>query len=81
MSKEKSSLQWWADELISLRDKNLPEEDFTNGKKILFAEYNKRLKEEQREIYKRGEIEPYFTYEGSFEEYYQKYFEAFVGHK
>jgi hypothetical protein len=81
MSKGKSSLQWWADELISLRDKNLPEAEFENGKKILFAEYNKRLKEEQREIYKRGEIEPYFTYEGSFEEYYQKYFEAFVGHK
>lgn len=75
MSKERSSLQWWADELSALRDKHLPEDEFNKSKKILSAEYKKRHKEEQREIYERGEIEPHLTMEGSFEEYYQKYFD------
>lgn len=78
MENNKSSLQWLADELIALRDENPPEEDYTKRKKIIFDEYKKRQKEEQREIYERGEIEPHFTMEGSFEEYYEKYFgEAF----
>lgn len=44
MSNKKSSLQWWADELIALRDKNLPEEEFAQEKKILFDEYKKGIR-------------------------------------
>jgi hypothetical protein len=74
MSKGKSSLQWWADELIALRDKNLPEAEFEKGKKELFEEYKIKHKEEERKLYERGEIHFCHTFESNFEEYYEKYY-------